>query len=103
MHLLRLRRKPTICKHIHLVAATYAMHISQQDLVEQDPQLIQTDEPPHKDVVWETVVNSLGNDSIQHDVEAVRRKCQDYLIDISSLVPDPLAPSCPVPVKHDNT
>ena len=75
--------RTTICKHIHLVAATYAVHISQQDLVEQDPQLIQTEEPPRKDVDWETVVDSLGNDSIQHDVETVRGKCQDYLIDVS--------------------
>ena len=44
------------------MVATYAVRISQQDLVEQDPQLIQTDEPPHKDVDWETVVNSLGNE-----------------------------------------
>ena len=50
------------------MAATYAVHIiiSQQDLVEQDAQLIQTDEPPRKDVDWESVVDSLGNDSIQH-------------------------------------
>ena len=68
--------RTTICKHIYLVAATYAVPISQQDVVEQDHQLIQTNEPPSKDVDWETVVDSLGNDSIQHDVEIVRGKCK---------------------------